>query len=73
MYDTYMVEVHWYDGSCEEKISYHALRAKDWTGMVEQLNSYYGNDMVSFTATWCDMGMADLSKEEYERLLQENA
>ena len=72
MYDTYMVEVHWYE-SCVEKISYHALRAKDWTGMVAQLNAYYGNDMVSFTATWCDMSMADLSKEEYERLLQENA
>ena len=72
MYDTYMVEVHWYE-SCVEKISYHALRAKNWVDMAEQLNSYYGDDMVSFTATWCDMSMADLSKEEYERLLQENA
>ena len=73
MHDTYMVEVHWYDGGCEEKISYHALRAKDWTGLVEQLDAYYGTDMVSFTATLCDMGIAELSKEEYERLLSENA
>ena len=71
MYDTYMVEVHWYDG--EEHISYHALSAKDWTGMVEQLNSHYGNDMLSFTATWCDANIAELSKDEYERILQELA
>ena len=67
-----MVEVHWYE-SCVEKISYHALRAKNWTGLVAQLEACYGNDMVSFTATWCDMSMAELSKEEYERLLSENA
>ena len=73
MYDTYMVEVHWYDGGADEHVSYHALRAKDWKEMVEQLDSYYGHDMVSFTATWCDMSIADLSKEEYERLLHENA
>ena len=73
MYDTYMVEVHWFDGDCDEKISYHALRAKNWTDMIEQLNSYYGDDMVSFTATWCDAGIAELSKEEYERLLREFA
>ena len=73
MHDTYMVEVHWYDGTCEEKTSYHALRAKDWIDVVEQLNSYYGADMVSFTATWSDMDMAELSKEEYERILRELA
>ena len=73
MYDTYMVEVHWYEGDCDEKVSYHALRAKDWIDMAEQLNSYYDADMVSFTATWCGESIADLSKEEYERLLQELA
>ena len=73
MHYTFMVEVHWYDENCEEKVSYHALRAKDWTDMVEQLNSYYGDDMVSFTATWCDASIAELSKEEYERILQELA
>ena len=73
MYDTYMVEVHWYNGDCEEKTSYHALRAKDWTDMAEQLNSYYGTDMVSFTATWCDESIVELSKGEYERILQELA
>ena len=69
--DSYLVKVHWYDDT-EENVHYHALCAADWMDLVTQLNSYYGHDMVSFTATWTDMGMAPLSEEEYKRLLHQS-
>ena len=58
-----------FDG--ENVITYHLIRADEFTGAVKQIEDYFKNDLVEFSVKILEDYCNEISETEYNRILEE--
>ena len=67
---TFLFKINFYCDD-KERTSYHQLRANTFAGAVQEIERYYGNDLVGFEVEMLEDCFGEISEAEYNRLKSE--
>ena len=68
--NVFLFKVKYYNSVDEvERKAFTIIRAESFTKAVEELEGYYEDDLIGFTADWIDDGLVFISEEVYDKML----
>jgi hypothetical protein len=68
--NVYLFKVKYYDTVDNvERKAFSVIRAESYTKAVEELEGYYGEELLGFTVDWIDDGLIFIPEEVYDKML----
>lgn len=66
----YLFKIKYYDSIDEvERKTFSVIRAESFATAVEEIEEYYGEDLLGFTIDWIDDGLIFIPEEGYDKML----
>ena len=68
--NVFLFKVRYYDSDDKvERKAFGVTRAESYATVVEEIEEYYGEDLLGFTVDWIDDGLIFITEEVYDKML----
>ena len=68
--NVFLFKVKYYDSVDEvERKAFSVIRAESYTEAVEEIEEYYGEDLLGFTVDWIEDDLIFITEEIYDKML----